>query len=187
MSGSPAEPLATQALWTEFSGRLRSWFARRAPAGDVDELVQECFLRIHQHLPQLRGAERVGPWVQSIARSVLVDHLRGPRAAPAQQVEPAAEEDDPRELTLEVAGWLPGFLARLPAADREVLELVDLAGLAQTELAARLSISTSAAKSRVQRARAKLRELLSACCRVDFDRAGHVVDWRRRAGECACD
>jgi hypothetical protein len=36
----------------------------------------------------------------------------------------------------------------------------------------------------VQRGRAALREVVEACCRVDFDRRGQVLDWERREGGC---
>jgi RNA polymerase sigma-70 factor (ECF subfamily) len=69
----------------------------------------------------------------------------------------------------------------LPEPYREAVVLTDLEGLTQKELAGRLSISLSGAKSRVQRGRQKLKEMLLDCCRFEFDRRGGVVDCEPRS------
>ena len=71
----------------------------------------------------------------------------------------------------------------LPAQDRQALILTEYQGLTQKELAERLGLSLSGAKSRVQRARAKLKQQLLDCCHFELDRRGHVIDYQPR---CAC-
>jgi DNA-directed RNA polymerase specialized sigma24 family protein len=68
----------------------------------------------------------------------------------------------------------------LPAEDREVLTLTEVDGLSREELAEELGISLTAAKSRVHRARAKLRKAVEKCCRLVTDPYGRVMDWRKR-------
>jgi hypothetical protein len=55
------------------------------------------------------------------------------------------------------------------------------------ELAEQAGIGLSAAKSRVQRARGKLRARLEACCAFAFDARGGLLDWEKRQGECTSD
>jgi RNA polymerase sigma-70 factor (ECF subfamily) len=57
------------------------------------------------------------------------------------------------------------------------MKLVDFGGLSQQELADRVGISLSGAKSRVQRARQMLREMVLDCCRVERDGRGNVTDY----------
>jgi RNA polymerase sigma-70 factor (ECF subfamily) len=76
------------------------------------------------------------------------------------------------------------MMSLLPPEHREALELAEIEGLSQQAIAERLGLSLSGAKSRVQRGRAALREVVEACCRVDFDRRGQVLDWERREGGC---
>jgi predicted DNA-binding protein (UPF0251 family) len=78
------------------------------------------------------------------------------------------------------------LLERLPAIHREALTLTELEGLTQVEAAARLGLSISGMKSRVQRARAELRKLLTACCEVDLDRRGDISGYTPRNGACDC-
>ena len=58
-------------------------------------------------------------------------------------------------------------------------------GLSQKDLAIRLGLSFSGAKSRVQRARGKLKQLLLDCCHFELDRFGRVIDYQPRCGCCA--
>jgi len=78
--------------------------------------------------------------------------------------------------------------ACLPQKYAEALLLSDLEGLTQHEVAARLGLSLSGAKSRVQRARRLLREAFLRCCHFEFDRRGHIIDYGPRCCDSArCD
>jgi len=72
---------------------------------------------------------------------------------------------------------LPRVLSELSPEDREAITQCDLQGVPQAEFAAAKGLSLSAAKSRVQRARQRLRERMTLACQVRFDDAGHVSDF----------
>jgi RNA polymerase sigma-70 factor (ECF subfamily) len=72
------------------------------------------------------------------------------------------------------------MIERLPENYRQAITLVDLEGLAQHEAAARLGLSVSGMKSRVQRGRHQLRDMLEACCVIALDRRGGVTDYDLR-------
>jgi RNA polymerase sigma-70 factor (ECF subfamily) len=80
--------------------------------------------------------------------------------------------------------YASNVVERMPSEDREALTLTELDGLSREELAKHLGISVSAAKSRVVRARAKLRKTIEECCRLITDPYGRVIGWRRRATAC---
>jgi RNA polymerase sigma-70 factor (ECF subfamily) len=75
---------------------------------------------------------------------------------------------------------------RLPAEQAEAIRMVDLAGMSQVQAAEKVHVSHSGMKSRVQRGRARLRELLTACCNVEQDVRGRVQGCASRStsGEC---
>jgi RNA polymerase sigma-70 factor (ECF subfamily) len=75
----------------------------------------------------------------------------------------------------------------LPPIYREALELTEYDGLSQVELARRLGLSVSAAKSRVQRARALVRATVDRCCHFEVDRYGTVLGYTPRPHRCSCD
>jgi RNA polymerase sigma-70 factor, ECF subfamily len=76
------------------------------------------------------------------------------------------------------------LMMQLEPGDRQALELVELEGLTQAATASRLGLSVSGMKSRVQRARRRLRAALDDCCQIVLDGRGGVVSFEHRAGDC---
>jgi len=191
----------TERVWRELHGNIRGFVSRRVrqPA-DVDDIVQRVFLHVHRALPTLRNADRLHAWIYQMTRRAIADHYRAPAtrrevpAGAALDVVPpnvpdaASDRDDERSALRELAGCLQPLLDDLAEADREALRLVEVDGLTQAEAARRLGLSVSGMKSRVQRARLRLRAAVEACCRVELDRRGGLIDYEARdRDDCACD
>lgn len=180
--------LTTEQIWERLGRELLRFFQRRTrDAATADDLLQETFVRVHARLTDLRAEEGVLGWVWRVARNVLADHGRA-RGAPSADGDSETTEEERGNLNAEVGRWLLEGLPDLPGDYREALELAEVQGLKQQAIADRLGLSLSGAKSRVQRGRGLLRETLLACCHLEFDRRGNVVDYRRR-GTCrgCCD
>jgi RNA polymerase sigma-70 factor (ECF subfamily) len=190
--------IATEQLWSELSAGLRVFVGRRVrnPA-DVDDIVQRVFLSVHRGLPALRDGDRVHAWIYQTARNAIVDHYRSPvrrrevnvgvdvdRAEAADYQDGAIEENEDSAAS-ELAGCMQPLMRSLSEADAEALRLTELEGITQTEGAARLGLSVSGMKSRVQRARRRLRMALDECCRIALDRRGSVMAYEPRQG-CGC-
>lgn len=159
---------------------LVRFFARRAP-DEAEDLAQEALLRIHRGLSSVRDTERVDAWVRSVAYNVWRDRLRARRPETEELEDPAAPAEEGPGATGTVAAWLPDFVEALPEPYREAVRLADLEGVSQQEIARRLGISASGARTRVQRGRARLRAELEACCAIGWSE-GEVVDIQRHCG-----
>ncbi len=199
---------AARGAFEDLERKLRPFVARRlsSPA-DVDDVVQEVFLRLHRGLGQLRDDQRFGPWVYQIARNAIVDHQRKlsrhavatPRVATddggaevlwgGEILELQPFDSSPTGLTGEehaadvvalVADWAARFVQLLPAHHREALTLTELQGMSQKDAAEMLGVSVTALKSRVQRGRQKLKEALEGCCRIAVDARGRVIGYEAR-------
>lgn len=181
--------IANDDSWRELVGKLRVYVARHAPREDVDDIVQDVLLRIHQNIARLEDRERLGPWVYRIAKNALIDRARtrgtSLRVNVTQLDDTIAtesggdhdghdDEDDDAQRAL-VACVAP-FIARLPDGMREAVVLTELEGLTQEEAAGMLGLSVSGAKSRVQRGRKRLRAMFEACCAFTQDARGHVME-----------
>jgi RNA polymerase sigma-70 factor, ECF subfamily len=179
--------LLIESLWGEYSARLNHFLRGRvSDPAEAEDLLQEVFIRVHQHLCCLPGPEKMDSWLYQIARNLVIDHYRRrkdwaeiPESLPAE--DEIVEEDPQEELALS----LREMVDRLPEPYRQALILTEYEGLNQKELAERLGISFSGAKSRVQRARQKLRDLLLACCHFEMDRRGRVMEYYARCCCCA--
>jgi RNA polymerase sigma-70 factor (ECF subfamily) len=177
---------AARGAWRDLEAKLRPFVARRVrSAADVDDIVQDVFLRMQRGLAGLRDDQRFGPWAYRVARSAIVDHQRV--AAKHRVVdgdergdEPLQLDEDDRGSEQELASYLAPFVAMLPSPHREALTLVELEGLTQKQAAELLGISLSGMKSRVQRGRVQLRKALEDCCHIALDARGRVVSWEPR-------
>jgi len=190
----PSESLDTEAAWRDVRQRLSGFIARRVrDASAAEDILQEVMLRIHRHAGELESTAALGAWVHQIARNAIADHYRSAivrhelssDGALDPDEAPAPEADGP-ELRSELAACLAPLLERLPAIQREALVLTELEGLSQASAAAEVGLSTSGMKSRVQRARAQLKELLLDCCEIELDRRGGITSYKPRGGPCDC-
>jgi RNA polymerase sigma-70 factor (ECF subfamily) len=178
--------------WTELDSRLRPYVTRRlASAADVDDVLQEIFVRIHRGLASLSDAERFGGWVYRIAQHVIVDFARRRARDPFARVTdeldaPADGAHGGAELEADLEQCVALFVARLPCSYRDAVTLTELQGLTQKDTAELLGISDSALKSRVQRGRARLRAMFEECCKISVDCRGRVIECEPRAlGRCS--
>jgi RNA polymerase sigma-70 factor, ECF subfamily len=182
------------ALWAEFAPPLRGFLARRVPPGvDADDLVQEVFLRVIRHAGSLRSTDRPEAWLFQIARNALRDSLRarlrrdGRHDSVENDDDLAAEPDAgaERAAEAELAPCLTSMVNRLPEPYRTAITLTTVHGISQADAARQLGISNSGMKSRVQRGRDRLRDMLVRCCSIAVDVRGGVSDFHlRSAGAC---
>jgi RNA polymerase sigma-70 factor (ECF subfamily) len=175
--------------WKELERHLRPYLARRvASAADIDDLLQDIFVRLHQSLATLRDEERFGGWVYRIANSAIVDKARQrarvPRIDSGDDIDVGVPEAAGEQLQSDLVECVALFVSRLPSPYREAVTLTELEGLTQREAAEMLGISCSGLKSRVQRGREKIRSMFDECCQISVDSRGRVMECEpRRSGE----
>ena len=177
----------TDELWTAFGGPLKRFIAKRVrDEYDAEDLLQEVFLRTHAAVHDVRDPDRVRPWLYRVATNVIADYYRERRLVdlPMMADELAEDAPGPDNANGEVARCLGPMIDRLPEGYRRALVLADLEGRSQKEVAEELGLSLSGAKSRIQRARRKLKATLLSCCRFDLDRFGNVLDWQPKGKVC---
>jgi RNA polymerase sigma-70 factor, ECF subfamily len=185
----------TEELWQLVHDGLRAFIAKRvSDQGHVDDILQEVFMRVHRQMDAVNDPRRVVSWIYQITRNAIIDHYRKPgrqREVPAglsAELEVLNEVSetaaDTAELRAELAGCLRPMIEQLSQDYRDAITLVELQGLTQQAAAKQMGISLSGMKSRVQRGRARLKQLLDDCCLIEIDRRGGVVDYRTRASGC---
>lgn len=165
-------PAITAHVWQEWQSALRQYISRRVrePA-DVDDLLQEIFLKVEANLSKLREPGRIAGWLYRIADNAVADYYRAQRRWEEVPEElPAPEE--PRDTTAELAACLRPMINALPEVYRHAVQLSEIEGLTQKAVAQKLGITHSGAKSRVQRGREKLRAMMLACCHIEADDNG---------------
>ena len=187
-------------VWQQFRAGLRSFIAKRiANEADVDDILQEVFLRMHRRIHSLKDPRRVVSWVYQITRRTVIDHYRvqGHRrevlVGLGTEVEAAgmgsappfvSRSSDSVELRTDLSGCVRPMIERLAKEYREALALVELEGLTQRAAAAQLGLSLSGMKSRIQRGRKQLKQMLDDCCIIELDPRHGMIDHKLRDGGC---
>lgn len=191
--GNSEQPNRTAVLWAQFSSHVRAFVRSRVSnENDVDDIVQDIFIRIHEGIGSLRHEDRVQSWVFTIARRALADYYRRQkrdREQPAEGMGTAQAGEGPAPdlnefegehgVHEEVMSWLIPMIGELPDKYGIPLRMADVKGKTQQEVADQLGLSLPGAKSRIQRARQKLGEVLAACCEVEFGEEGRAVAYRK--------
>ena len=184
------------ALFTVHRERVRRSLVRLVGEAEADDLTQEVFVRVTRALPEFRGEASVSTWILRIARGVGLDHLRSRRHHEEQRTvsltpadagiegetapvpEPHEEAQAPRQLVrTEMSACVREYVARLAPEHRAMIELKDLEGLSNPEIAARLGVSVGNATIRLHRARQALRRELEHGCEF----------YQSETGTLACD
>lgn len=184
---------SVETIWDTFHARLSRFVRRRLPDGQsADDVLQEVYLKIHAHAADVRDEERMSGWVYQIARNAIHDFYRAQKPEhPIHDEIPLLDDNDPLtedaadDIARRLAVSVRAMIDQMPADYREALILTEYEGMSQKELAEHLGLSLSGAKSRVQRGRKLLREMLLACCHFQFDRLGAVIDYYPRCGCCS--
>ena len=181
-------------IWREVHQGLRAFIAKRvADEASVEDLSQEVFVRMQRGLAGLKKESRLVAWIYQIARHAIIDYYRARDRQPERPVGlasdletlypaslPVESSESSGQLRTELAGCLHPMIERLSDDYRQAVTLVDLEGMAQHEAAARLGLSVSGMKSRIQRGRRQLRDMLEACCVIALDRRRGVADYDLR-------
>jgi RNA polymerase sigma-70 factor (ECF subfamily) len=173
-------------FWATLAEPIRRFAARRVrDSHAAEDLAQDVMVKVRSALASAPGsADGLAAWMFRIARNTVADYYRSPRSrgyVPLEAAgEPAATDDDAGAIC-GLAACLRPMVAKLPEPYREALELTEFGGVSQVELAARLGISVSGAKSRVQRGRERLKAMLLDCCRIEVGRGGGVTGCERTA------
>src|SRR5512141_914804 len=163
--------------WHQHEAELRGWLRQRlGNSADAEDLLQDVFLKAMRQGERFCAIVDARAWLYEVARNALADRLRLARNT-VELPEDLSVGDEAVAAVDGLAACLPRVLSELGPEDREVITLCDLEGLPQEEYARRKGLSLPGAKSRVQRARKRLRERLTEMCQVSLDAAGQVSDF----------
>jgi RNA polymerase sigma-70 factor (ECF subfamily) len=154
---------AIEELVRRLSPRLVSYFT--GPVGhamDVEDLLQECWLRIHRSRHTYRATDPLLPWVFAIARHTMLDDRRRRSRRAAREVLLREPPEPPSQVAAKSRVLdMDRLFEQLPPNQRDVLLLLNVAGMTMAEAARVTSSSVAATKQRAHRAYARLRAFLA--------------------------
>ncbi len=166
-------------LWLKFGDQLKAFILSKVNDEMVaDDILQEVFIKIHAKIDTVKGETKIQSWIYQITRNLVMDHFR--KLKKEQQKSPFLieneEEEEPSDNFMsQTLEDMIKMMGDLPKEYCEALCLTELEGISQKDYAKKIGLSYSGAKSRVQRARKMLKDMLMNCCHYQFDKYGTVI------------
>ncbi len=175
--------ICSEKIWKEFNQSLKKFIhSKVSDSNDIEDLMQDIFIKLHQNIDQLNDETKVKAWIFRITRNTVYDYYR----KKYNTVELVEYNDDLFSATdkeksndNDIALCIKPMLDDLPDIYKEAIILTEFQNMTQKDLSNHLGISLSGAKSRVQRGRKMLQELLVDCCQLEFDYQGKIIDYQQ--------
>jgi RNA polymerase sigma-70 factor (ECF subfamily) len=152
-----------EAIYAAHGRQVLAYALRRtSQPADAADVLAEAFVVAWRRLDDVPDGTEAGLWLYGVARRVLANQRRGARRRAAlgeRLAEVLAEHvaPDPAEQ-LETAAAVRAALVGVPEGDREVLLLAGWEGLTAPEIAVVLGVPAATVRTRLHRARGRLRE-----------------------------
>lgn len=151
-------------LYNQHVGTVRRVVARMVPANDLDDLVQDVFVRIYRFQDKFREEADIKTWIHRICVNTVQDHYRKKRWTGLLSFggddEPEPVARDNQEADLQNQNFVEQALQKLSVKERVVVVLFYLEDSTIEEISAALKLPEGTIKSRLHSARTKLQSFM---------------------------
>jgi RNA polymerase sigma-70 factor (ECF subfamily) len=154
-----ADPAALDELVRKVSPPLLRYFSSsQFGRNEAEDMMQDCWMRIHRSRHTYRSSEPVMPWIYAIAHHTRLDAYRKWRRLAAREVLVASVPDTLHQKTPEARqDDFKRLISTLPDSQREVLFMLKVSGMSLEEIARATASTVGAVKQRARRAYSTLR------------------------------
>ena len=152
------------AAWNELVERFSRYVyaicvqAFRLPEHDAEDVFQDVFAKVYEHLGRLRDDDAIRPWIGQLTRRTCIDRLRASRETPTEEIEPS--ELDETLSTLDEAMTVHAAMADLPENCREILDRFFARDESYKTIGEALGLPSGTIASRISRCLEKLKSLM---------------------------
>jgi len=168
-------------IWEAHKALLHAYIKKRvSDPEDANDLLQEILIKSHRYCMEQKKVQHLKPWLYQIANHAIIDYHKGKNRLEISSQVPETIEDDPYLVSVDVSNYIEPLIRLLPDLYGGAIILSDLKGEKQQAIAEKMKLSLSATKSRIQRAREKLKEKFLACCEIEFGENGNITEFHVR-------
>jgi len=140
---------------------LRYFSSSRFGRREAEDLLQDCWMRIHRSRHTYRSSEPVMPWIYAIARHTRLDAYRKSGRLAAREVLVANVPETLHQVTVETRQLdFEHLVSSLPDSQREVLVMLKVSGMSLEEIARATATTVGSVKQKARRAYETLRRVL---------------------------
>jgi RNA polymerase sigma-70 factor (ECF subfamily) len=168
-------------LYTDFHKTLLTYIRSKTDSKeDAEDILHNVFVKIAGHEDILAQKENLKNWVFIITRNAVYDYYRSKGIGQHEKLGEVSTNNLATTDTTAPAQGLEAcllrFIDQLPDTDKYLLIASELKGEKQNELAQQYHMPYSTLKSRVQRGRNKLKQMLTDCCQIEINKRGEILE-----------
>lgn len=164
-------------VWEEYKTSLYAFILKRvADEQEAKDLLQDVLLKSYQYCSRGKTVLYLKAWLYKIASNAIIDHYKTTGRSQPLEFD-LVEAQNNESLVGEASEYIKALLKLLPDDYATPLAMYDLEGIDQKTIADKLNLSLPNTKSRIQRARVKLKERFLECCAVAFDENGEMTSF----------
>jgi RNA polymerase sigma-70 factor (ECF subfamily) len=147
---------------------------------DAEDILQNVFIKVAAGIEDLNQKEKLQSWIYTIARNSIIDYYRvnsnKKSLAFEGDISDSFSEEEYNDTTKGLDCCMMNFVNQLPEEYRDIVIDVELKDIKQKDLAGKYDLAYPSIRSRVQRGREKLKQILLECCHVEWDNRGNVLE-----------
>ena len=172
--------MEVKAIHNQFHNTLLSFISNRInDRDDAEDILQEVFIKISNGINSIDDKEKLKSWIFTIARNAITDYYR--KSANKIKIDITEKLIDETQEEIDIDNTkgldkcLKGFIQKLPEEYRDIIIDSELKGIKQKDLANKYNLQYPTIRSRVQRGRTRLKEMLLKCCKIEADNRGNIL------------
>jgi RNA polymerase sigma-70 factor (ECF subfamily) len=174
----------TDDIWQTFSSALKKFIITKVSDNDTaNDILQNVFLKIHENIHSLKDTSKLESWIYQICRNAINDYYRTKQKKKTLEVIHLDENID-NDNYRNFASCLKPFILKLSKNDQDILSKISFENYSQKDYAEKHNLNYSTVKSRLQRARKKLKNLFINCCETKSDSYGNIIS--HKSAKCLC-
>lgn len=164
-------------LWEDYQKAVYHYLLKRTKdKNEAEDLTQEVLLKIHQSCCSDTEIKNQKSWTFQIAHNTLIDYYKNQSSTKKLEELPFENEEINTDEIQKLAEYTASLIECLPEKYAIPLKMADIDNIKQEEIAQKLNLGLSATKSRIQRARVKLKEQILECFQVNLDAHGNPTE-----------
>src|SRR5690606_1799517 len=146
---------------------------------DAEDLAQEVFLKLYES--KNSKVQNIKSWIYTIAKNSIIDYYKKKRIYTEEVGDNLMRVERSEEKAIqELSNCIEMFINQLPADYMTVMRLSEMDNLSQKEIAVKMDMNYTTVRSKIQRGRVKLKELISDCCTVIQGGKGAIIDYKKK-------
>lgn len=147
---------------------------------DAEDIVQNVFIKVANGVNDLNRKEKLQSWIYAIARNSIIDYYRASTHKKSlsfeEDIAESFTDEEYNDTTKGLDCCLIDFVNQLPEEYRDIIIDVEMKGIKQKDLAEKYNLAYPSIRSRVQRGREKLKQILLNCCHIKWDNRGNILE-----------